>query len=154
MLVDVAGACSICDLLRATKLRSQMGRDQGRLILHLLDNTLTPLVSLATHPNISAAPASHYHRGHDNIHACMPPTAAPLHHVPSTSSLHQRILHNTLAPPPNFTVSTFPYTDMQPSPRRVLLQLYTTLTAHPLNSPSNRIIQKQHSDQRAHGGTL
>ena len=31
-----AGACSICGPLHATKLRPQMGRDQGRLILYLL----------------------------------------------------------------------------------------------------------------------
>ena len=39
-----AGACSICGPLHATKLRPQMGRDQGRLILYLQNNTLTPMV--------------------------------------------------------------------------------------------------------------
>ena len=39
-----AGACSICGPLHATKLRPQMGRDQGRLILYL------PCVSQAVTP--------------------------------------------------------------------------------------------------------
>ena len=39
-----AGACSICGPLHATKLRPQMGRDQGRLILYLQNSTLTPMV--------------------------------------------------------------------------------------------------------------
>ena len=42
--VSLAGACSICGPLHATKLRPQMGRDQGRLILYLQINTLTPMV--------------------------------------------------------------------------------------------------------------
>ena len=42
--VSHAGACSICGPLHATKLRPQMGRDQGRLILYLQINTLTPTV--------------------------------------------------------------------------------------------------------------
>ena len=42
--VSHAGACSICGPLHATKLRPQMGRDQGRLILYLQINTLTPMV--------------------------------------------------------------------------------------------------------------
>ena len=44
--IQVAGACGICGPLHATKLRPQMGRDQGRLILYLRPNTLTPLVPL------------------------------------------------------------------------------------------------------------
>ena len=43
--VSHAGACSICGPLHATKLRPQMGRDQGRLILYLPK----PLTKLLLH---------------------------------------------------------------------------------------------------------
>ena len=43
--VSHAGACSICGPLHATKLRPQMGKDQGRLILYLPK----PLTKLLLH---------------------------------------------------------------------------------------------------------